>query len=65
MAKRNTAEQMNLHPVEETTPKIKQNGPVEVEKSVNPYKDHPLSACALLRAILCEIWELRKDIAAK
>lgn len=65
MAKRHTAEQMNLHPVEETTPKIKQNGPVEAENRANPYRDHPLSACTLLRAILCEIWELRQDIAAK
>jgi hypothetical protein len=56
---------MNLHTAEETTPKIKQKDHVEAEKRVNPYKDYPLSVCALLRAILCEIWELRQDISAK
>ena len=65
MAKKGTAEQMNLHTAEETTPKIKQKDHVEVEKRVNPYKDYPLSVCTLLRAVLCEIWELRQDIAAK
>lgn len=65
MAKKGTAAQMNLHPVEETTPKIKQKGPAEAEKRVNPYKDYPLSVCTLLRAVLCEIWELRQDIASK
>jgi hypothetical protein len=27
---------------------------------VNPYKDYPLSIPELLRAILCEIWEVRR-----
>lgn len=65
MAKKGTAEQIILHTAEETTPKIKQKDPIETEKGVNPYKDYPLSVCTLLRAVLCEIWELRQDIAAK
>lgn len=65
MAKKGTAAQANVVAAEETTPKIKQNDPVEAEKRVNPYKDYPLSVCTLLRAVLCEIWELRQDIASK
>ena len=29
-------------------------------EEVNPYKDYPLSIPELLRAILCEIWEVRQ-----
>lgn len=66
MAKRHTAEQLDIdQPADQLKARIKQETAVETEKMVNPYKDHPLSACALLRAILCEIWELRQDIAAK
>ena len=38
---------------------------LETPKRVNPYTDYGLSIPELLRAILCEIWELRQDIAAK
>lgn len=40
-------------------------GAVEEHARVNPYKDHPLHIPGLLRAILCEIWELRQDIRSK
>lgn len=33
---------------------------VEDREEVNPYKDYPLSIPELLRAILCEIWEVRR-----
>lgn len=33
---------------------------VEAREEVNPYKDYPLSIPELLRAILCEIWEVRR-----
>jgi hypothetical protein len=33
---------------------------VEAREKVNPYKDYPLSIPELLRAILCEIWEVRR-----
>ena len=66
MAKRHTADQLYTdQSVEQLKARIKQETAVETENRVNPYRDHPLSACALLRAILCEIWELRQDIAAK
>ena len=39
--------------------------PLEPPKAVNPYTDFGLSIPELLRAILCEIWELRQDIASK
>lgn len=65
MAKKGTAAQANVVAAEENTPEIKQKDPVEAKKRVNPYKDYPLSVCTLLRAVLCEIWELRQDIAAK
>ncbi len=38
---------------------------VRAEKGENPYKGYPLHIPGLLRAILCEIWELRQDIASK
>ena len=65
MAKKGTAAQDNVVAAEENTPEIKQKDPAEAEKRVNPYKDYPLSVCTLLRAVLCEIWELRQDIASK
>ena len=66
MAKRHTAEQLDIgQSADLLKARIKQETAVETEKRVNPYRDHPLSACALLRAVLCEIWELRQDIAAK
>lgn len=65
MAKKNTSAQSEFVDADKLKAKISQETAVEAEKSVNPYKDYPLSACALLRAILCEIWELRQDIAAK
>ena len=39
--------------------------PLETPERVNPYTDFGLSIPELLRAILCEIWELRQDIASK
>jgi hypothetical protein len=33
---------------------------IEAREEVNPYKDYPLSIPELLRAILCEIWEVRR-----
>lgn len=65
MAKKNTSAQSEFVDADKLKAKISQETAVETEKRANPYRDHPLSACALLRAILCEIWELRKDIAAK
>ena len=66
MAKRHTADQLDFdQSADLLKARIKQETSVEAEKRVNPYREHPLSACALLRAILCEIWELRQDIAAK
>ena len=38
---------------------------LEPPKAVNPYTNFGLSIPELLRAILCEIWELRQDIASK
>lgn len=37
----------------------------EAPKRVNPYTNFGLSIPELLRAILCEIWELRQDVASK
>lgn len=66
MAKRHTAEQLGIdQSADLLKARIKQETAVETEKMVNPYRDHPLSVCTLLRAVLCEIWELRQDIAAK
>ena len=36
--------------------------PLETPKRVNPYTNFGLSIPELLRAILCEIWELRQDV---
>lgn len=36
--------------------------PLETPKCVNPYTNFGLSIPELLRAILCEIWELRQDV---
>ena len=38
---------------------------VEACEEVNPYKDYPLSIPELLRAILCEIWEVRRCLTKK
>lgn len=66
MAKRHTAEQLDIgQSADLLKARIKQETAVQPENRANPYRDHPLSACVLLRAILCEIWELRQDIAAK
>ena len=34
-------------------------------KRSNPYNDYPEHIPGLLKAILCEIWELRNDIVKK
>lgn len=39
--------------------------PLETPERVNPYTDFGLSIPELLRAILCEIWELRQDLKEK
>lgn len=65
MAKKNTSAQFEFVDADKLKEKIKQETAVQPERRVNPYKDYPLSACALLRAILCEIWELRQDIRSK
>ena len=39
--------------------------PLETPERVNPYTDFGLSIPELLRAILCEIWELRQDLNEK
>lgn len=36
--------------------------PLETPKRVNPYTNYGLSIPELLRAVLCEIWELRQDV---
>ena len=33
---------------------------IEAREEVNPYRNYPLSIPELLRAILCEIWEVRR-----
>lgn len=38
---------------------------LQTPKRVNPYTNFGLSIPELLRAILCEIWELRQDFASK
>ena len=38
---------------------------IEAREEVNPYKDYPLSIPELLRAILCEIWEVRRCLTKK
>ena len=38
---------------------------VEAREEVNPYKNYPLSIPELLRAILCEIWEVRRCLTKK
>lgn len=38
---------------------------VEAREEVSPYKDYPLSIPELLRAILCEIWEVRRCLTKK
>lgn len=65
MAKKGTAAQVKIVAAENIKPEIDAMKAAQAEKRVNPYKDYPLSVCTLLRAVLCEIWELRQDIAAK
>lgn len=65
MARKGTAEAINVVPKAELKAEIDKQKAARAEKMVNPYKDYPLSVCTLLRAVLCEIWELRQDIAAK
>lgn len=38
---------------------------IEAREAVNPYKGFPLSIPELLRAILCEIWEVRQCLTRK
>lgn len=38
---------------------------IVAREEVNPYKDYPLSIPELLRAILCEIWEVRQCLTRK
>lgn len=42
-----------------------ENEALKAKKGENPYKGYPLHIPGLLRAILCEIWELRQDIRSK
>lgn len=65
MAKNDAAKATKKAPVAELKPEINVQKAAQAEKRVNPYKDYPLSVCTLLRAVLCEIWELRQDISAK
>ena len=65
MARKGTVEAIKIAPKAELKPEINVQKAAQDEKRVNPYKDYPLSVCTLLRAVLCEIWELRQDIAAK
>ena len=46
-------------------PEIATETAVEDREEVNPYKDYPLSIPELLRAILCEIWEVRRCLTKK
>jgi hypothetical protein len=55
-----TGKAKTAEPVVITTEK-----PLETPKRVNPYSNFGLSIPELLRAILCEIWELRQAIASK
>ena len=65
MAKKGTAAQVKIVAAENIKPEIDAMKAAQAEKRVNPYKDYPLSVCTLLRAVLCELWELRQDIAAQ
>lgn len=44
---------------------IQTETPLETPKRVNPYTNFGLSIPELLRAVLCEIWELRQDLKEK
>ena len=46
-------------------PEITTETAVEAREEVNPYKDYPLSIPELLRAILCDIWEVRRCLTKK
>lgn len=46
-------------------PEIATEKAVEAREEVNPYKDYPLSIPKLLRAILCEIWEVKRCLSKK
>ena len=59
MARKGTAKAIKIASKAELKPEINVQKAAQAEKRVNPYKDYPLSVCTLLRAILCEIWELR------
>lgn len=65
MARKGTAKAIKIVPEAELKAEIENQKAAQAEKRVNPYKDYPLSVCTLMRAVLCEIWELRQDIAAK
>ena len=55
-----TGKAKTAEPVVITTEK-----PLETPERVNPYTNFGLSIPELLRAILCEIWELRQDLKEK
>ena len=65
MAKKGTEKAPKIVPADEIKLEIEAQKAAQDEKRVNPYKDYPLSVCTLLRAVLCELWELRQDIAKK
>lgn len=65
MARKGTAKAINIVPEAELKAEIDAKNAAQASIRVNPYKDYPLSVCTLLRAVLCEIWELRQDIARK
>ena len=46
-------------------PEIATETAVEAREGSNPYKGYPLSIPELLRAILCEIWEVRRCLTKK
>ena len=46
-------------------PEIATETAIESREEVNHYKDYPLSIPELLRAILCEIWEVRRCLTKK
>ena len=62
MSRKGTAEAINIAKKADLKTEINAQKAAQAEKMVNPYKDYPLSVCTLLRAVLCEIWELRQDV---
>ena len=62
MARKGTAAAIDIATKAELKAEINAQKAAQAEKMVNPYKEYPLSVCTLLRAVLCEIWELRQDV---